>query len=133
VTGDHISPGASGDHVFSGASGDHIYHCATPVDWAARTEVHYQPAAFAEEGFVHLSSADQMVGTLNKHYPGQRDLLVLTIDPHRLTTPPVWEDLYGSGREFPHVYGPLDLVAVVAVTPASCDADGRWDHWRPAG
>jgi uncharacterized protein (DUF952 family) len=109
-----------------------IYHCASPEDWAARSETHYQPTAYADEGFVHLSSAEQMVGTLNKHYPGRTDLLVLTINPALLTTPAVWEDLYGSGSEFPHVYAPLDVAAVAAVTPASCDEDGRWDHWRPA-
>lgn len=108
-----------------------IYHCASPQDWAARSETHYEPAAYAEEGFVHLSSAEQMVGTLNKHYPGRTDLLVLTIDPTRLTTEAVWEDLYGSGKEFPHVYAPLDVAAVVAVTPASCGEDGSWDHWQP--
>lgn len=82
---------------------------------------------------MHLSGATQMVGTLNKHYPGRTDLLILSIDPSRLETPPVWEDLYGTGQEFPHLYGPVDLDAVIAVTPASCDNDGRWDDWVVPG
>lgn len=72
-----------------------------------------------------------MVGTLNKHYPGATDLQILTIDPTLLSIAPVWEDLYNTGMEFPHVYGPIDVAAVVAVTPASSDGNGRWDHWRP--
>lgn len=110
---------------------DMLYHCATEQDWADRSETHYEPSGYAEEGFVHLSAADQMVGTLNKHYPGRTGLLILTVDPATLSSAPVWEDLYESGMEFPHVYAPLDVAAVIAVTPSSSDEHGRWDHWQP--
>ncbi len=108
-----------------------IYHAASNEDWAARTETHYEPAAFADEGFVHLSSAAQMIGTLHKHYPGRTDLTVLTVNTGAVEAELVWEDLYGTGMEFPHLYGPINLSAIIATTPSACDADGGWDHWKP--
>jgi uncharacterized protein (DUF952 family) len=110
-----------------------LYHAATTEDWEARSDDHYQPAQFADEGFVHASSAGQLLGTLHKHYPGRQDLILLTIDPARLSVEVIWEDLYGTGTDFPHLYGPVNLDAVLDATPLPCDADGRFDHWRPAG
>ncbi|MEM7272148.1 MAG: DUF952 domain-containing protein [Actinomycetota bacterium] len=107
-----------------------LHHAATRIDWEARSATHYTPAGYAEEGFVHLSSPAQLPGTLHRHYPGRSDLVLLTIDQDRLGSAPIWEDLYGSGTEFPHVYAPLDLAAVSAVVPLPCDRDGRFDWWR---
>lgn len=108
-----------------------LYHAATAKDWAARTETHYEPSGLRDEGFVHLSFGRQLLGTLHKHYPGRQDLMLLTVDPAGLTSKLVLEDLYGSGVEFPHVYGPLDLAAIVSSSPIRCDADGRFDSWQP--
>ena len=44
--------------------------------------------------------------------------MLLQIDEDLLTSPVVVEDLVGSGEPFPHIYGPIDLAAVVSVTPA---------------
>ena len=49
------------------------------------------------------------------------EVVLLRIDPDRLTSPVVVEDLVGSGEPFPHVYGPIDLAAVVAADPADPD------------
>ena len=47
------------------------------------------------------------------------EVVVLRIDPARITAPLVVEDLTGSGANFPHVYGPITLDAVVASTVVS--------------
>ena len=44
-------------------------------------------------------------------------LLLLTIDTDRLTSPVVEEQVPGAERPFPHVYGPVNVSAVVACTP----------------
>ncbi len=113
------------------ARDDIIYHAAVKADWDARTETDYEPAGYAEEGFVHLSSAEQLIGTLHKHYPGRDDLVLLSVDPARVTARLVWEDLYRSGIAFPHIYGPIELSAVVSSTPLACDENGRFDRWAP--
>ena len=90
-----------------------IYHVAEPDEWSARNETHYAPSGYDQEGFIHCSSKAQLPGTLDKHYPGRTDLLILTIDSERVQADVIWEDLYGSGIAFPHIYGELDVVAVV--------------------
>ena len=108
-----------------------LYHAAVRADWDVRSAEHYEPAGYSSEGFVHLSSAEQLIGTLHKHYPDRTDLMLLTVDVTRLGSEPIWEDLYGSGTEFPHVYAPIELAAVTQVVPLPCDAHGRFDWWEP--
>lgn len=70
-----------------------------------------------EEGFVHCSFEHQVAATSLRFYADVDDLLVLLIDEHRLTAPVVAEQLDGAPEPFPHVYGALDLAAVVATHP----------------
>lgn len=109
-----------------------VFHIATVADWAARSLDWYVPAGYATEGFVHCSGADQVVGTANRLFAERHDLVLLAIDEGALSSPLVWEDSYGSGTEFPHVYGPIDLAAVAQVLDFTPDADGRFDRWRPS-
>ncbi|MDT0426000.1 DUF952 domain-containing protein, partial [Streptomyces evansiae] len=48
---------------------------------------------------------------------GGRDLVVLVVDPARLTDPVRYEAMKPGGEEFPHLYGPLPVEAVVEVRP----------------
>jgi uncharacterized protein (DUF952 family) len=41
-------------------------------------------AADRRDGFIHLSSADQLEGSLAKHFAGQKDLVLLAVDAARL-------------------------------------------------
>lgn len=65
------------------------------------------------EGFIHCSTAAQLVTTGRRHFAGQSDLVVLEIDPDRLRWELRWEE--SGGEPFPHLYGPLSLDAVIAV------------------
>jgi glutathione S-transferase len=62
-------------------------------------------------GFVHCSYEDQVEGTRQRYYADRDDLVLLTIDPDRLTSPVRVED------GFPHVYGAIDPDAVVGARP----------------
>ncbi|MFE1439218.1 DUF952 domain-containing protein [Streptomyces sp. NPDC058739] len=75
-----------------------------------------------EEGFVHCSSREQLpkVGAfLYGSYDGPDELVVLVIDPARLGVPLKYEAPEPGGEEFPHVYGPVPVAAVVDVEPWS--------------
>jgi len=100
-----------------------IYHLAEPADWAAalqtgRYERSTRGRSLAEEGFVHASTAEQWPVVRRSFYADvAAPLLLLEIDPALLTSPVVVE--VGdprTGEEFPHVYGPVDVAAVVSVT-----------------
>jgi len=75
------------------------------------------------DGFIHLSAGSQVAGTLAKYFAGQRDLVLLAVDPKRLGEPLRWEPSRG-GELFPHLYGPLDLAHVISVDALELQQDG---------
>lgn len=94
-----------------------IHHLASIEDWERRTSERYEPAGLASEGFVHLCTREQLAGVVERYYQGRDDLMLLTVDARTLGADLVWEDLTGSGEQFPHVYGSLELAAVVSSVP----------------
>lgn len=102
---------------------DHLYHLATAADWDARDDA-YVPAPFAGEGFIHCSTAAQLAGVARRFFRGRERLVLLTIDPDRVTVPIRYENLEGGRESFPHVYGPLNLDAVAGCDVVHVDAAG---------
>ncbi|MFH8880717.1 DUF952 domain-containing protein [Streptomyces californicus] len=85
-----------------------------------------------DEGFIHLSLPHQLPGVARMLYgneattdAGGRDLVVLVVDPARLTAPVRFEAMKPGGEEFPHLYGPLPVDAVVEVRPLETWYDER--------
>jgi uncharacterized protein (DUF952 family) len=92
------------------------------ADWQMADSFAGAPVDLAD-GFIHLSSADQLVGTLDKHFAGQQGLVIATVDLAALGNMVRWEVSRG-GALFPHVYGQLPLSAVLASGPVQRAADG---------
>ena len=82
------------------------------------------------DGFIHFSAPHQVAGTLAKHYAGQADLFLLTVDPDRLGPELKWEASRGGGL-FPHLYAPLPLDAIVGEAPLPLNEDSS--HVLPDG
>jgi uncharacterized protein (DUF952 family) len=78
----------------------------------------------ARDGFIHLSSGDQLERTLAKYFPGQKDLVLIAVASERLGELLQWEPSRG-GALFPHLYGPLDLDALLWEEPLQLGDDGR--------
>jgi uncharacterized protein (DUF952 family) len=76
------------------------------------------------DGFIHLSSADQVPGTAGRHFTGLAGLVLVAVDAEALGPALKWEPSRG-GALFPHLYGPLQLTAVRWVKPLRLDPDGR--------
>ncbi|MEO8468352.1 MAG: DUF952 domain-containing protein [Chloroflexota bacterium] len=83
-----------------------------------------RPHSLAVEGFVHLTHRmDDLVDVANAFYrdePGPH--VVLTIDLDRLSSQ--WR--YDGDERFPHVYGPLDREAIIAVEAMRRAPDGAF-------
>jgi uncharacterized protein (DUF952 family) len=77
----------------------------------------YVPRAFEAEGLIHCSYAHQVQGTLNRIFKGRTDLVVFEIDPAKLPCAVVEENLESGAELFPHIYGRLPMLAVVAIIP----------------
>jgi uncharacterized protein (DUF952 family) len=102
-----------------------IYHLVLRCVWEEHPDQPYRAESLASEGFIHCSFAAQVASSANRFYADARDLLVLRIDPARLTSP-LREEASGSGEVFPHIHGPLHRDAVVAAESLTRDTDGRW-------
>ncbi|BAC90703.1 DUF952 domain-containing protein [Gloeobacter violaceus] len=93
-----------------------IFHITSRSQWeAARGEGVYRPPSLQSEGFIHCCRAEQLAGVRERYFRGQTALMLLTIDPSKLTAAVREEDAHGRGETFPHLYGPLNLNAVVEV------------------
>ncbi len=104
-----------------------VLHIADADDWTAareagRYEVSSRGKTLTDEGFIHTSTSRQVGGVLASFYadvdPGRLRLLVLDVARLEQAGSPVrWDDVPGAPAPFPHVYGPIEPEAVVAVLP----------------
>ena len=96
------------------------YKVLTASEWAQfeRDGVFAGSSVDLTDGFIHLSTADQLEGTLAKHYAGQSGLVVVAVDLATLGDAVRWEASRGDAL-FPHMYGVLPGVAVTSVKTAA--------------
>ena len=99
----------------------------TPVDWWQASDPREPLGApsLETEGFIHCTDgAVAMIATANRHYRSDaRSFLFLTIDLDRVGCPWSVEDRAGI---YPHVFGPIDREAILAVVPAPRADDGTF-------
>lgn len=106
-----------------------LLHLVPASSFDAAGTAPYEPPSLAAEGFVHCSTTEQVAGTARLLFAGTGDLLLLVIDPRRLDGAEVrWEDSYGIGQEFPHVYGAIPRAAIVEVRLYPPGRGGRWSR-----
>lgn len=109
-----------------------IFHIATAEGWrAALAAGSYSVASLDIEGFVHMSTAGQVLATASRYYRGVEGLVLLAIDEARLDPSTFRYDVATGGDLFPHYYAPIPLTAVVGVHTFSPTEDGSFE-W-PAG
>jgi uncharacterized protein (DUF952 family) len=105
-----------------------IVHIAAQTDWMkAEGEGSYAPASLASEGFIHCSDPRQVVSVANRLFHGRTDLVLLHIETDRLLPAVRYENLEGGSELFPHIYGRVNLAAVVGVTPFQPSSSGTFD------
>ena len=94
-------------------------------EWqAARTTGVYRGSVLDRaDGFIHLSTVEQLPGTASKHYAGRSDLRLVAVYLAALGDSVRWEPSRG-GDLFPHIYGDLPLTAAGPVRGLSIDEAG---------
>jgi uncharacterized protein (DUF952 family) len=104
-----------------------IYHITRREAWEqAKLAGSYSTETFATEGFIHCSKPDQVVQVANLRFRGLAGLVLLSIDTNKVAAPIVYENLEGGRQMFPHIYGALNVDAVVAVCDFAPAADGTF-------
>ncbi|MES4888838.1 DUF952 domain-containing protein [Streptomyces sp. NPDC096012] len=102
-----------------------IFHVTERALWEAAHErgtyeMSTRGRTLVEEGFIHFSTREQLprvAELLYGDYAGPDELVVLVVDPARVGVPVKYEAVRPGGEEFPHVYGPVPVDAVVDVEP----------------
>ncbi len=75
------------------------------------------------DGFIHMSTAVLVPGTLAAHFPGIEGLMLLSIDPAAVESALRWEESRG-GALFPHLYRPLRASDILSERPIPVGPDG---------
>lgn len=113
-----------------------IFHITTRKAWdVAQAQGKYSAPSLATEGFIHCSILSQVLPVADAFYSGQSDLCLLVIDPSLLASTLKWEPPSGgtpppgvaAGEMFPHIYGPINLAAVVKVVDLGSNPDGTFN------
>ena len=109
-----------------------ILHICPRSDWdAGKAADAYTAASLETEGFIHGSAVEQVVETVNLYFKGQAGLKLLLIDPTLLSSSVKYESPAGSGGRdpslrFPHIYGTINLDAVLKAVDFPASEDGSF-------
>jgi uncharacterized protein (DUF952 family) len=108
-----------------------IYHIALPAEWKqAQHDDEYtistRGRTLEQQGFIHAGRAHQVAPVANAIYGGDDELLVLVIDEDRVKPDIRYEAVPDWDDPFPHIYGPLNLDAVVEISSLKRGPDGRF-------
>jgi len=112
-----------------------ILHIATKTGWnEAQLLGAYRPDNLDAENFTHCSRPEQLIEVANLLFRGRNDLVLLVIDREKVTAQIKEEDpgdLQPTGKRYPHIYGALNLDAVIGVKEFKPNSGGTFD--LPAG
>lgn len=103
-----------------------IYHVCPKSAWkkAERRGVYEGSDDDIRDGFIHFSTGDQVVESVEKHRKGQKGLVIVACDPDELYPQLRWETSRG-GKLFPHFYGELRVERAHFVKDLPLGRDGR--------
>jgi len=113
-----------------------IFHITSRTAWdEAQKRGDYRAESLATEGFIHCSTLAQVLPVANNFYKGQSELILLEIEPTLLSATLKWEPPSGGapppgvaeGDMFPHIYGSINLDAVVKMVDLVSKPDGTFD------
>lgn len=103
-----------------------LFKILRPAEWSdlqRAGETAGAPVDLAD-GYVHLSTREQVEGTLRKHFAAEGDLVLLACDEAAMTADLKWEEARG-GVLFPHLYRPLRLTDVLWTRPLPVGPEGH--------
>lgn len=103
-----------------------IFRISKSKDWEEAKSLGFYTGELNRDGFIHLSEYHQVIAVANHIYKGQKGLLLLAVDTEKLVVQVRYEKL-GTVELFPHVYGVINIDAVIAVAEFSPNAHGLFE------
>ena len=102
-----------------------IFHITQRIEWEEAVRAgEYRAASLNDQGFIHCSTPEQVVQVANFFFGGQWGLVLLCIEVGELEAKVRYENCEGGEDLFPHIYGSINLKAVVDVVDFNPDPDG---------
>jgi len=106
-----------------------IVHACTNEDWLkAKENGIYKTESLESQGFIHFSGPNTIQFVANSHWMGRKDIILLIVDSEKVNPEIKYEIDPGSGRFYPHIYGPLNLDAVIKVIDYLPNEDGFFEE-----
>lgn len=99
-----------------------LFHITTEAEWQLARAQGAHRASLDREGFIHLSTERQWLAVANRLFAGRTDLLLLVIDEARLRPEVRYERV--DGDDYPHLFGALEVDAIIAAHALLVDASG---------
>jgi uncharacterized protein (DUF952 family) len=103
-----------------------IFHITRREQWTRAKRVGlYMGDTLGTEGFIHSSTPQQVLKVANRVFRGRKGLVLLCIDPEKVR-PEIRYEAAQDGEEYPHIYGPLNVDAVVQALKFEPGEDGTF-------
>ncbi len=102
-----------------------IFKIVHAAEWTRVGDAYAGSEKDRADGFLHFSTAAQLMGTLTRYYADADDLLLVAVDGAALGAALKYEPSR-DGALFPHLHGTLPREAVRWVKPISRDARGAF-------
>ena len=94
-----------------------IYHITTKQQWQAAQQIgFFEEPSLQTEGFIHNCTEAQVPAVLERYYKGKSALMLLHIEEEKLTAELRYELAPSVNEIFPHIFGSINLDAVVKTT-----------------
>jgi uncharacterized protein (DUF952 family) len=102
-----------------------ILHIAKSGQWEkAKLEGVYRCDTLDSQGFIHCSTSKQIVKVANALFHAQKGLMLLYIATSKVQK--IRYESAGSKELYPHIYGPLNIDAVIKVAHFEPARNGRF-------
>ena len=103
-----------------------ILHITTRTAWEeAQFAGNYTGDTLHSDGFIHLCQPVQLLTVAERFFKGQEGLVVMVVDSERVRSPLRYEQ--SDGEDFPHLYGPLNMDAVLQVVDFPLNDSGKFE------
>jgi uncharacterized protein (DUF952 family) len=103
-----------------------ILHITQRQEWETAKDLDtYRSQTLADEGFIHCSTVAQVIGSANRFFKDRKDLVILVIEIDRVK-PEIRNEGAEATNLFPHIYGELNIDAVVQVVDLEAGVDGEF-------
>jgi len=101
----------------------YIIHLCQPAEWrAAQKRGFFIDDSLETSGFIHCSQPQHVLRVASLILRGTPDLIALWIDPEKIASEIRWESV--DAVLYPHIYGPINLPAVIAIAEVKPENDG---------